>query len=233
MAMLDNLDRNLSPDLIFACSDGEVNCHKLVICSFSPFVKQMLKECGSNVIIMPDVKKIDFVDVLDVSYGVQLETNKEESMKTIFKVLCVNSKDILINNVNFELENSKKKKVKSKRGLKKIKFQLETIEPETQPNLVTQNDSPATLHDTEERMFNPNVVEREGFEIQDHDYVVENKRGVACDKCQKVCKSKRGLAYHMKNKHKEDYDYGVENNGGLACDKCQKVCKSQGGLATI
>ena len=73
MALFEHLDRMASPDISIVCSDGVwVDCHKIILISFSPFVGEILKQSESDIIIAPDIKSIDLIELFDVSYGVKI-----------------------------------------------------------------------------------------------------------------------------------------------------------------
>ena len=77
MAVFENFNRQVVPDLTFICSDGQVECHKVVVSSFAPYVKMLLIETDSDVIIAPGFKKVEFLEMLDVCYGVKSEARNE------------------------------------------------------------------------------------------------------------------------------------------------------------
>ena len=123
MALFEDLDRMASPDISIVCSDGVwVDCHKIILISFSPFVGEILKQSESDIIIAPDIKSIDLIDLFDVSYGVKTGSCREEGMKNIFKIFGVDPRGICVSNVMFEFENIKFKRQNKKRGWVQLKY---------------------------------------------------------------------------------------------------------------
>lgn len=127
MALLEGLNRHLSPDLSIVGLDGHITCHKLVISTFAPFVKKLLLETNSSTIILPDINITDFEDLLDVCYGVKSESSNELSMQTIFNILGVDSKEILVKNIDSEISSLASGKPKPQKGVKLLRYERKIV----------------------------------------------------------------------------------------------------------
>jgi hypothetical protein len=185
MAVFENLNRRVSTDLTFVCSDGQVGCHELIISSFAPFVKMLLKESCSDVIITPDIKRADLLEVLDVCYGARSEARNEESMKNIFCILAVNSKDILIRNVESDLQRIKYK-VNTKKGWVELRYKRKKVKK------VTSKSTDLELFELDSCENFPSDSQPEEMikleETVDHEYATKSENIVpefSCDKCNK------------------------------------------------
>ena len=48
-----------------------------------------------------------------------------------------------------------------------------------------------------------------------------------CEQCEKICKSKTGLASHLRAHLRK-----TEQVNNFVCEQCEKICKSKTGLAS-
>ena len=227
MAFIDFLNRSFSPDLTIVCDNGELYCHRLVLSSVSTFMKMLLLSYDSCTIIVPDLRKEEFEDILAVCYGEKYETENDETMKDIFTLLSVESKKILIGNIVYDSDRIKDGR--ATKGMKRIRYKAEKPNRssfhKTEESLETSADETfINISDTVLDVVQANNKSVDASETSDHAYrkYEENKR-FPCDMCDKVCKRKENLTTHKKQKHGEQKLEIIV--GSRVCNLCQLTFK--------
>ena len=144
-------------------------------------------------------------------------------MKNIFCILAVNSKDILIRNVESDLQRIKYK-VNTKKGWVELRYKRKKVKK------VTSKSTDLELFELDSCENFPSDSQPEEMikleETVDHDYATKSENIVpefSCDKCNKKCVSKRGLTKHLKTKHGEETLELVV--GSKVCALCNIFCK--------
>ena len=186
-------------DVIIKCSGGKISVHKLIIAAQSEFLKSILLDENTDVIILPDVSISTCAEFIDVIYGAEMQEPAQTNvmmMSDIFK--CDNTPIIKLvteNTLNVPIFDS------------------------TQQHWSNQDFADGgeelSLQEVEEVVLNV-VTDASLLNTGEH----SGSCLLVCENCGFKCKRKEGLTKHKRAKHGTAK---LLNIGSTVCVTCNKV----------